>query len=126
MTFTMAVVMAVAGGAGASLRYLADNAVPAPLKKRLPWGTILINLSGSFLLGLVTGAATWWLPAGYTMVLGTGLLGGYTTFSTSSLETLRLLERGDRIGAIINAIALLVACVLLALAGVWLTQRGPF
>ncbi len=85
-------------------------------------GTIAINLSGSFLLGgLLTGLVTSQVapPESWQLVLGTGFLGGYTTFSTASYETVRLLqERKTLIGAI-NALGTLIGATLAAGLGLW-------
>ena len=75
------------------LRFVVDGLVRTRLGARLPWGTAIINVSGSFLLGLLTGLATRGMPQEVLVVAGTGLLGGYTTFSTASVETVRLLQQ---------------------------------
>ncbi len=91
---TLALVM-VAAGVGAPLRYVVDQAVQHRWPGAFPAGTLTVNLSGSFLLGLLTGvAAHHGLAQQAVTVLGTGLLGAYTTFSTFSYETVRLLEDG--------------------------------
>ena len=89
--------VAAGGGIGAALRFLLDGSVNAGRQFRLPVGTLTINITGSLLLGLITGAALHLgeLPVA---VLGTGVMGGYTTFSTASFETVRL-ARGGRITA---------------------------
>ena len=69
---------ALAGGVGAVLRYLVDVGVARLAGRRFPWGILIVNLTGSFALGVVTTA----LPE-TAFVLGAGLLGGYTTFSTA-------------------------------------------
>ena len=91
---TVALVM-VAAAVGAPLRYVVDQAVQHRWPGAFPAGTLTVNLSGSFLLGLLTGlAARHGLAPQVVTVLGTGLLGAYTTFSTFSYETVRLLEDG--------------------------------
>lgn len=90
--------LSIAGGVGAVLRFIVDGLVRSALGARLPWGTALINVTGSFLLGLLTGLVTRGMPVEVLLVLGTGLLGGYTTFSTASVETVRLLQQ-RRVGA---------------------------
>jgi CrcB protein len=78
-------------------------------------------VSGSFALGLLTGLALQAVVAPeWTAVLGTGLLGGYTTFSTASVETVRLLAAGRRGAAVANGLGMLVACVGVASLGLWL------
>lgn len=116
----MLIAMAVAGGVGAVARFVLDSEIRARTQGVLPWGTIAINLSGSFLLGLLTGLVTSQVaPESWQLVLGTGFLGGYTTFSTASYETVRLLqERKTLIGAI-NALWTLIGATLAAGLGLW-------
>lgn len=87
--------VALGAGVGAILRYLVDRAVPP---HHFPRGTIVVNTTGSFLLGLVTSAVSGDLHT----VLSVGLLGGYTTLSTFAVETMALAERGRRGGAALN------------------------
>src|SRR6185295_6531044 len=85
-----------AGAVGAPLRYLVDIAITERTKGTFPWATFVINVSGSFLLGLLTVLGLHHgLPKSARVVLGTGFCGAYTTFSTFSYETVRLLEEGD-------------------------------
>jgi len=124
---------ALAGGVGAGLRFVVDGTVKDALAassarrsrpaSSYPWGTAAVNVSGSLLLGVVTGLAlgavvspTW------RAVLGTGLLGGYTTFSTAMVDTVRLLASGRRGAGLANALGLLVACVAAAGLGLWLAS----
>ena len=100
------------GGAGAVARFLLDGAVGARAGRGFPWGTLAVNLSGAFLLGVLVGAA---LSGEGLRLLGTGLLGGYTTFSTWALETHRQAEDGRRRGALLN----IGAALVLGLAGAW-------
>lgn len=110
--------LALAGGAGAALRFVVDGLVRSRLRTALPLGTILVNVSGSLLLGFLAGLVMRQLaPESLQMVLGTGLLGGYTTFSTASLETVRLVQAGRTGLALLNGIGTMVACVLAAAAG---------
>jgi CrcB protein len=84
--------VALAGGLGAALRLVVDGIVRAAVPTRLPLATAVINVGGSFVLGSLTGlAASSALAPGWLLVLGGGLMGGYTTFSTASVETVRLL-----------------------------------
>lgn len=121
MTGWLTLLVALAGGLGSALRYLADNAVPAALRERFPWGTAVINLTGSFALGLLTGAAAR-LSGPLLLVLGTGLIGGYTTFSTASLDAVRLVHEGRPWTAAGYALGLLLGCVALAAVGLLLTD----
>lgn len=100
---------ALAGGVGAALRYLLDLGVAKVAGRRFPWGILMVNLSGSFALGLVTSA----LPA-QAFLLGAGLLGGYTTFSTAMLDTVALWGDGERRASAFNAVGMLVLGLLAA------------
>ena len=113
MSFLLALAVGIAGGVGAALRYLVDNAVPAKARARYPWGIALVNLTGSFALGALTGI----LPGVWLTVIGTGMLGGYTTFSTAAVDAARLLmDRKITVG-VVGTLATLVGCVALAAAG---------
>jgi CrcB protein len=88
------VALALAGGLGALLRFGVERAVRSRLGPRFPWGTLVINVSGSFALGvLVAAAARHHATSSVTTVLGVGLLGAYTTFSTFTVDTAGLIER---------------------------------
>lgn len=93
---------ALAGGVGAVLRYMVDLWVAMLAGRRFPWGIMLVNVSGSFALGLLTSA----LPDAL-FVLGAGLLGGYTTFSTAMLDTVALWRDGERPASAFNALGML-------------------
>ncbi|MFT4212542.1 MAG: fluoride efflux transporter CrcB [Microbacterium sp.] len=113
--------LALAGGLGAVCRLMLDGVIRARTRGSLPLGTIVINLSGSLVLGLLTGltmAGT--LPDDWRLIAGTGFLGGYTTFSTASFETVRLLQEGKTLVGAVNGIGVLVATTALAGAGLWL------
>jgi len=84
--------VAVFGAFGAAARFRVDAAVSARLPSDFPLGTLVVNLSGTLPLGLLVGAA---VPHRTLLVLGTGFLGGYTTFSTWMVESERLGEVGD-------------------------------
>ncbi|OII60928.1 hypothetical protein BJP40_08740 [Streptomyces sp. CC53] len=103
------------GAAGAPLRYLADRAVQARHDTVFPWGTLGVNVSGSLLLGALTGAA---LSAEPYALLGTGLCGALTTYSTFSYETLRLAKAGSRGLAALNAAATTALTLAAAFLGV--------
>jgi CrcB protein len=110
----------VAGGFGAAARLLLDGAVRERTEVS-GLGTVLVNLSGSLLLGLVAGlAAASLLPSPVRLVVGTGFLGGYTTFSTASVETVRLLQQRRWAAASLLGLGMLLAAVALAGAGMWL------
>lgn len=108
-------VVAVAGGLGAGLRYVVDRLVPAP--GGFPLGILVVNVTGSFALGALTGLGAAWASE-VVLVLGAGLLGGYTTFSTVSVETVLLAERGRWRDAAANLLGTLLTSVAAAAAGV--------
>nr|WP_206323858.1 fluoride efflux transporter CrcB [Streptomyces sp. HNM0574] len=111
------------GAVGAPLRYLADRAVQARHDSVFPWGTFVVNAVGSFALGVLTGASA---AAGTGSVLfallGTGLCGALTTYSTFSYETLRLAERGRRFLALANVVASLLVGLGAVFLGLTLTR----
>ena len=83
----------LAGGAGALIRFMVDGLIRTRLGRNFPWGTIVINVSGALLLGIITALALrHGVSAKEKLVIGTGFCGGYTTFSTASFEAVRLLE----------------------------------
>ncbi|MFE1664836.1 fluoride efflux transporter FluC [Microbacterium sp. P02] len=106
-----------AGGIGAGLRYLIDALVMRGRKGGFPAGILVVNISGSLLLGIVTAL---WAGTPAVTILGLGLLGGYTTFSTVSVESALFSERGRRRRALLNAVGTLVACVAAAGLGLFL------
>jgi CrcB protein len=103
---------------GAPARYLTDRFVQARHDSVMPWGTLTVNVIGSLVLGLVVGlAGHHHVPAEVSLVVGTGLCGALTTYSTFSYETLRLFEERARVFAAGNVVLSLVAGVGAALAG---------
>ncbi len=101
---------------GAPSRYLVDRFVQARHDSLVPWGTLTVNVVGSLVLGLLTGAVVDGdLPTGLALALGTGLCGALTTYSTFSYETLRLFEDGARLYAGLN-VALSLSAGLAAAA----------
>jgi CrcB protein len=119
MSWWLWLLVAAAGAAGAPVRYVIDTVVSDRIGGVFPGGTLVVNLSGSFLLGVVTGLVLYHgLGPVPKQVVGTGLLGAFTTFSTFSLETVVLAEAGESTLALWNAAASLLAGGLAA-AGGW-------
>jgi CrcB protein len=113
------VALIVAGAVGAPARYLVDSFVRRRTGAGFPWGTFVVNVSGSLLLGLLTGLGLYHaFPETPRLVLGTGFCGAYTTFSTFTFETVRLLEEGALGEAFRYALGSLVVCAGAAGAGV--------
>ena len=106
--------MALAGGLGAGSRYELDRFMRPRVSDRLPWSILLINITGSFALGLLVGVGT---DSTWLTIAGTGFLGGYTTFSTASVETVALAQDRRYVAAAVNAVAMLVLGVAAASAG---------
>lgn len=126
MTPLVLAAVALAGGLGAVVRFVIDGLVKSRIRSPFPLGTMLINVSGSLLLGFVTGLALAHLVSHeWQLVLGTGFLGGYTTFSTASFETLRLLQTRRVTLALLNGLGMLVLAVLAAAAGLALASLLP-
>lgn len=85
--------ISVVGGGGAVMRFMVDGLIRSALGRKFPYGTLIINVSGSFLLGILTGVVLYRHGNPNTkLVLGTGFCGGFTTFSTASFEAARLIE----------------------------------
>jgi fluoride exporter len=110
--------VALGAAVGAPLRYLVDRAVQSRHRRRFPWGTLTVNLVGSFVLGVLTAAA---VPLGPALgaALGTGFCGALTTYSTFGYETFALLERRAGWSATANLLGSVVAGVAFAALG-WL------
>ena len=114
------VLLALAGGLGAAVRFMMDGLIRARVRTALPWATIFINVSGSLLLGFLAGLVMeGQAPESLQLILGTGFLGGYTTFSTASLETIRLVQSGRMGLALVNGLGSMAVSVGAAAAGVW-------
>jgi CrcB protein len=117
------ILVAIAGGLGASLRFVTDAGVRSIAGTRLPWGTLLINIVGSAGLGALFGAGA---EARTIAVVGTGLLGGFTTFSTASFESAALLLDQRRTAAFVYTVGTLVLSVGAAAAGYFLAASTAF
>jgi fluoride exporter len=118
MTWWVWSLVGVAGAVGAPVRYVVDVLVAERSAGAFPLGTMVVNVSGAFVLGLIPGLAMYHgLPKSSREILGTGLVGAYTTFSTFSLETMQLLEDGELQPAFTNVAVSLVAGGLAAAAG---------
>ena len=111
---------AVAGGVvGAPARFVVDQLVSSKTGGHFPWGTFVVNATGAFVLGLLAGLATYHgLGPVPSTVVGTGFFGAYTTFSTFSYETIRLLEEGTPGVAALNIAGSVVVGLLAGAAGI--------
>ena len=118
---TLAIVAGLAAALGAVCRYLLDQIVQHQHDQTFPWGTFVINVSGSLVLGLVTGLSLHHgLPHIPRTVIGVGFLGGYTTWSTYVWESLALAETGALFQATANLLGSLVVGFAAAAAGLGL------
>lgn len=104
----------VLGGVGAILRFELDGLVQRRLAGTFPFGTLVVNLVGAFVLGLLAGAG---VGGNAFLLAGTGLIGAFTTFSTWMLETERLGEDGDDRFALANVLVPVAAGLAAAVAG---------
>lgn len=104
--------VALGGALGASARYLTGLAALRLLGAGFPWGTVIVNIVGSFAMGLLVVTLAQLGATRFAPLLMTGLLGGFTTFSAFSLDAVTLFERGDAFEAVLY----IVASVLLSLA----------
>ena len=115
---TLLLAVAAAGAIGAPARYAADAYIQDRTPGVFPWGTFAINITGSLLLGMITGLALYHgLGKVPKTVVGTGFCGAYTTFSTFSYETVRLIEDGSLFEAGLNVAASLVVGLAAAAVG---------
>jgi CrcB protein len=110
----------VIGGVGAVLRFLVDRTVSARVSGSFPYGTLVVNLSGALLLGLLSGLA---LSPDLALLAGTAFVGSYTTFSTWMLETQRLGEERQLRPAVANIVVSLVLGLAAAWLGLWIGGR---
>jgi CrcB protein len=118
-TLAVALLVAAAGGFGAVLRALLIHHIGLRRADPLPVGTLIVNASGSLVLGLLTGLALYHgLGGRYLAVVGVGLCGGYTTWSTASWETVHLLHTGHRTEAVVYTLGSLVVCIGCAAAAI--------
>ncbi|HCG54712.1 MULTISPECIES: fluoride efflux transporter CrcB [Brevibacterium] len=121
MTPLLFIALALAGGLGASCRMFLDGLIKSRIGGAIPWGTITINVSGSLILGLLTGlSSAQVLPEAWHLIIGTGFLGGYTTFSTASFEAVRLIQERKWILSLTTGIGTLVLATVAAGLGLWL------
>ncbi len=106
--------VALAGGLGAGTRFIVDAWLRPRVSPSQPWSTHLINITGSLLLGIIVGAGS---SDAWHTIAGIGFLGGYTTFSTASVETAHLVLDRRHVAAFVNATTMLLASIGAAALG---------
>jgi fluoride exporter len=112
--------VALVGGIGSVLRFVIDRAVARRVARSFPFGTLTVNISGAFLLGFLGGLA---LSKHAALVIGTGFVGAYTTFSTWMLETHRLGEERQTWTALANIVVSVVLGIAAAVLGQWVASQ---
>ncbi|HKI50905.1 MAG TPA: fluoride efflux transporter CrcB [Geothermobacteraceae bacterium] len=117
--------IAVFGGFGCLSRYLVSGWVYALVGRSLPYGTMFVNILGSFLLGLLMEGSlrSTLMSPEVRMGITTGFMGGFTTFSTFSYETVRLLEEGSYMQAGANVLLNVTVCLVFAGLGIYLARQ---
>jgi len=114
--------ISLAGAAGAVSRLMIDGVIGQRVRSGFPWPTFIINASGSLLLGVVTGLILFHHgPADLKLIIGAGFCGGYTTFSTASFESVRLLQRrlyGAAFGNVVGTMVVTMAAAAVGMAAV--------
>ncbi|MDN5586901.1 MAG: fluoride efflux transporter CrcB [Brevibacterium sp.] len=119
MTPLIFIALALAGGLGAAARMALDGVIKS--RASGPWATMGINVSGSLVLGILTGlAGEQILPEAWHLVIGTGFLGGYTTFSTASFETIRLFQERQWAAGLVSGLGTLALATAAAGLGLWI------
>ena len=117
--------IAAGGAIGTLLRYGVNLVITAWLGEAMPWGTIAINVSGSFLIGLFAAltepGGRWMLSPDIRLFVLVGVCVGYTTFSSFSLQTLALIQAGEPGRAVANILVSVIVCLL----AVWLGYVAP-
>jgi CrcB protein len=120
------ILVLIGGAVGAGFRYQLGSIALRNLGPNFPWGTWIVNLLGGLLMGILAGVlAKQYSPAQgepLRLLLGTGVLGGFTTFSAFSLETANMLIRGQAVLAAAYAVSSVAGSVLFLLIGLYLMR----
>ena len=124
MQFQILLAVALGGALGSLARYFVAGAVQSAAWPGFPWGIFVVNISGGFLMGIIVelGALKLSLAPEVRAFLTVGILGGYTTFSTFSLDTALLIQRGQWGSAAAYMVGSTVLSVLALFSGLWLVR----
>lgn len=126
MSFTSCLMVMLGGALGSLARYVVSVLAP-PISRSLPWGTILINVSGSFLIGLfgtlTLASGRFPVSENLRLLVMIGICGGFTTFSSFSLQTLDLLRAGAMARAALNVALSVLLCVAAVAIGHMIAAR---
>ncbi|ORU90640.1 MAG: camphor resistance protein CrcB [Cycloclasticus sp. symbiont of Poecilosclerida sp. M] len=117
--------IALGGSLGAVMRYLVSNGVHTLLGKGFPYGTLVVNILGSLVMGLLYELFLQRMSVSPEIrgVLLVGFLGAFTTFSTFSIETINLIEQGDLTKAILNMLLSVILCIFAAWSGLLIARQ---
>ncbi|HEV2652290.1 MAG TPA: fluoride efflux transporter CrcB [Rhizomicrobium sp.] len=124
MQFGVLLAVAVGGGLGSLLRYFVAGAIQSAAWPGYPWGIFIVNITGGLAMGIIVEMAA--LKISMTpevrSFLTVGVLGGYTTFSTYSLDSVLLIQRGAYASAAAYIVGSVVLSILALFAGLWLVR----
>lgn len=109
----------LAGGAGSATRYLVGVGTARLMGTDFPYGTLLVNVLGCFLIAVTLQASTASLTPGQRLILATGFLGGFTTYSSFNYDALRFVAEGATSKAALYVVATVLGCALAGMAGTW-------
>jgi fluoride exporter len=113
-----------AGGLGSGVRYLVSLWAGDKPGEGFPWGTLIVNVIGSFLIAVVLELALRKvLPATLSLALATGFMGGFTTYSSFNYQTTALAHNGEMLRAAINIVVTLGGALVAGLFGLWLARK---
>lgn len=122
--FRSLLLVGAGGAAGSMLRYAVSYAMNKYLQHPFPFGTFIINIVGSLLIGVLFGLAgrNQWLQDGGMLLLASGFCGGFTTFSTFAMENVNLMQKGQSFMAITYMVLSVILGLVLCRLGMWMAE----
>jgi fluoride exporter len=113
------------GAVGTGARYLLSGWALSALGTSLPYGTLIVNVVGSFLIGIIMhfGLKTELLPPTLRIVLTTGVMGGFTTYSSFNYETIQYFQDGETVRGFTNILIMMASCLAAGFVGLFLAKR---